>query len=64
MLLAAILGPVVQNFVSLTSLLIHQLAMLMPTTEANTLLFFVDKMSESFAKDSHILSAKKITVYL
>ena len=38
------LGPVVLNIVSLKSSLKPQLVKLMPTTYANTLLFFVDKM--------------------
>ena len=59
------LGPVVQNFVSLTSSLSPQLFKLMLTTYANTLLFSVDKMLESFAVQ-RILTfyQQKITVYL
>ena len=38
------LGPVVQNIVSLTTLIRRQHVKYMPTTFANTLLFFVGKM--------------------
>ena len=43
------LGPVVQSIVSLMTLLRRQLVKYMWTTLANTLLFFVGKMWESFA---------------
>ena len=38
------LGPVVQSIVSLTASLRRQFVKYMPTTYANTLLFFVGKM--------------------
>ena len=43
------LGPVVQSIVNLPSLLGGQLIKCFMTLYPNTLIFFVDKMSEAFA---------------
>ena len=52
-----LLGPVFQNFVSLTSSLRLQLVKLMSTTYANTVIFRI-------AKDSHILSTTNNSVFV
>ena len=55
--LTELLDPVVRNIVSLTLSLSHQFVSYISTSKANTLLFFVEKMCESFV-------IQKITVYL
>ena len=47
------LGPVVQSIVSLTTSLRRQLVKYMLTKSSNTLLFFVEKMLESFSHFSN-----------
>ena len=59
------LGPVVQSIVSLTTLLRRHLVKYMPTNLSNTLLFFVEKMRESYAVQKILtFFQQKITVYL
>ena len=56
-------GPVVQSIVSLTSSLRGQLIKCFTTSLLNTLIFFVEKMREAFAKASHTFSTKNTGVY-
>ena len=59
------MGPVVQSIVSLTTSLRRQLVKYMPTKLSNPLLFFVEKMSESFAVQKILtFFQQKITVDL
>ena len=58
-------GPVVQSIVSLTSSLRGQLVKYFMTLLANTLIFFVEKMSEAFAVQKRLtFFQQKILVYL
>ena len=50
------LGQVVQNFVGLTVSISHQFINYIWTSKANALLFFVEKMGESFALHSHFFN--------
>ena len=60
--------PVVQSIVSLTISLKHKFVKQISAKVTNTLLFFVEKMSESepFAvqRDSHIFSTKNNSVFV
>ena len=64
------LGPVVQNFVSLTLSLIPQFVIYISTSKAkytvNFILFFFffDKILYCIAKDSHIFSTKHNSVFV
>ena len=58
-------GPVVQNIVSLTSLLRGQFVKCFRTLKANTLIFFVEKMREAFALQKFLtFFQQKILAYL
>ena len=58
------LDPVVQSIVSLATSLRHKFVKQISAKVTNTLLFFVEKMRESFAKDSHIFSTKNNSVFV
>ena len=54
-------GPVVQSIVNLTSWLRGQLFKCLTTLQPNTLIFFVEKMTEAFA--SHVFSTKNTGIF-
>ena len=58
-------GPVhvVQSIVSLTSSLRGQLVKCFTTLYPNTVIFFVVKIREAFAKASHIFSTKNVGIF-